>query len=50
MYLLQEDDLNLETFGKKKKKKRPKERTGDEDADDLNDGENKENGKLEFHL
>jgi len=38
-----EDNLDLDTFGKKKKKKRPKDRTGDVDADDMNDGENKEN-------
>lgn len=39
----EEDDLDLDTFGTKKKKKRSKNRTGDLDADDTNDGENKEN-------
>ena len=42
---LQEDDLNLDTFGKKKKKKK-KDRLGDADGDDADDGENKENGKF----
>merc|ERR1712110_1140765 len=37
-----EDDLNLDTFGKKKKRKN-KNRTGDIEVDDMNDGENKEN-------
>jgi len=37
-----EDDLNLDTFGKKKKKKK-KDRLGDADGDDADDGENKEN-------
>ena len=44
---LQEDDLNLDTFGKKKKKKK-KDRLGDADGDDADDGENKENGKFIF--
>merc|ERR1712183_912928 len=37
-----EDDINLDTFGKKKKKKK-KDRLGDADGDDADDGENKEN-------
>ena len=47
MIYLQEDDLNLDTFGKKKKKKK-KDRLGDADGDDADDGENKENGKFIF--
>merc|ERR1711890_135240 len=40
-----DDPLDLDSFGKKKKKKRPKglTPTGDIDADDINEGENKEN-------
>merc|ERR1711994_201642 len=37
-----EDDIDLESFGKKKKKKN-KNRTGDIEVDDMDDGENKEN-------
>ena len=44
---LKEDDLNLDTFGKKKTKKK-KDRLGDADGEDADDGENKENGKLIF--
>ena len=46
--LLQEHKLDLDTLGIKKKQKRPKDHKGDVDADDMNDGENKENCKLCF--
>jgi len=40
----EEEDLDLDTnFGGKKKKKKKKDRGGDVDADEMNDGENKEN-------
>jgi len=38
----EDENLDLDTFGKKKKKKK-KDRGGDVDMDDANDGENKEN-------
>ena len=38
--------MDLDTFGKKKKKKKKDRAGGDADGDDMNDVENKENGKF----